>query len=764
MRTLTLTGMLVVALALSAGEARAQPTSSASGAVATTAPPASATTPVPAAKAASAKPATTARGASSSAKAASKTPAKKKPPVARKAGNKNTGHFRASPNKKPRAAGPPHAPDPAARRAVAGVEATTERRSASVDTPELEALHAAERELFQPDTQLRSPGVSPAFPASLVTSSGAPRVYASGLPPPSVLAPDRADGAMAQADWLSKLALPDLPVRWNERLVQYLEFYKSDPRGRAIAAIWYKKSGAYEPMLRAILRENKVPEDLLWVAVIESGLRPTVYSAAGAAGLWQFMPDTGKLYGLVIDRWVDERLDPVRSTQAAARYLYDLHRRFGTWELALAAYNMGFGGLLTTIRKYNSNDYWDLSRFEAGLPWETTLYVPKILALAVMARNPAEFGLDGLQREAPLAFDEVDVAPGVSLSSIADAAGVALDDVEQLNPQLLASRVPPRVPNRSAAGAWPIRVPQGRAGGVTANLVRARSREPRVDTVVIRQGESLADLARSRSTSERQIEQLNALRPDEVPRPGTVLVVPVAPPAASPRPEDKPVVVVAADLASPAGTRRVFYRVVPGDTLAGIANALSVRADEIRRWNALDPMARLHEGMTLLALVPKTRDLSQVLTWTDDDVKVLVAGSDEFFSYFEGLKDRVRTTIVVKLGDTWKTIARRTGLSVGMLERINRRARSDGLQPGERLVVYLPARSATRSGPAAPSGDDDEPKAPLEPPCPDDLPPLPDSPAVGVQPAGTDTAAPSDENGASGEIVPASGCVRPESG
>jgi len=352
----------------------------------------------------------------------------------------------------------------------------------------------------------------------------------------------------------------------------------------------------------------------------------------------------------------------------------------------------------------------------------------------------------------------------VSLSSIAQVAGVALADIEQLNPQLLASRVPPRAPSRAAAGAWPIRVPQGRSAGVMANLVRARSRETRVEPVVIRQGESLADLARSRNTNERQIEQLNALRPDEVPRPGTVLVVPVAPTGAPPA--EKPVVVVAADLSPAPGTRRVFYRVVPGDSLVGIANALSVRADEIRRWNALDATARLHEGMTLLALVPQGADLRHVVTFGDGDVRVLVVGTEEFFGYFEGLKDRVRTTIVVKPGDTWKTISRRTGLSVGMLERINRRSRSEEPQPGERVVVYVATRAAAHLSQPPKAGDDDEPRLPSEaPPCPDDLPPLPDTPAVGVPAGGgvVDTSAPAGESDSGAEPC-AEGCTRPESG
>ena len=566
---------------------------------------------------------------------------------------------------------------------------------------------------------------SEAFTFGLLPPTTGPRVYATGLPPPSSLAPARAETPAPASDWLTKLAPSEIPVRWNPRLVQYLEFYKNDPRGRGIAAYWWRKSAAYEPMIRAILRENNVPQDLMWVAVIESGLRPTVYSSVGAAGLWQFMPEAGRLYGLVIDRWIDERMDPERSTQAAARYLHDLHRRFGTWELALAAYNMGYGGLLASIRKYNCNDFWELSRFEAGLPWETTLYVPKILALTVVAHNLSEFGLSNLRREPPLAFDNVDVAPGLPLSAIAQAAGVALADMEELNPQLLASRVPPRSLGRGAAGLWSVRVPHGRGDRVVANLVRTRSQEPKLEPAVVRQGESLGDLASAHGISERELQQLNALRSDEVPRPGTVLLVPPTPTGAANRVAEKPVVVVAADLPAPPGHRRVFYRVVAGDTLAGIAAALSVKPDELRGWNALDAVARLHEGMTLLALVPEACELKDVATLSGSEVRVLVVGTDEFFAYFEGLRERVRTTWIVRSGDTWRSLSKRTGLSVGMLERINRRARSEELRPGERLTVYVPARTvgAMPAQPAEP--EDSEPKPPMDPSIPDDLPASP---------------------------------------
>ena len=440
----------------------------------------------------------------------------------------------------------------------------------------------------------------------------------------------------------------------------------------------------------------------MWVAVIESGLRPTVYSPAGAAGLWQFMPETGRLYGLVIDRWVDERLDPVRSTHAAAMYLHDLHQRFGSWDLALASYNMGYGGMLSAIRKYNTNDFWELSRFEAGIPWETTLYVPKILALAVAAKNPETFGLTSLTRDPSAQFDEVDIVPGASIESIARAAEVDISDIEQLNPQLLASRVPPRAPSRAAAGMWTIRVPKNKAAKVNANLTQTRAREPELVPYTVRQGDSVAHIAADRGVTALEIIRYNAIIPDEVIQPGSVLLVP--PKRQSTEPTEKVVVSVPADIRPPTGYQRRYYQVIAGDTLDGIANALSVSADELRRWNGIDADARLHSGMALLAIVPSSAALSQVRTIADKDVRLLIVGSDAFFDYHEGLKGRSRVVTVIKSGDTWKSISTRTGLSIGMLERINRRSRNTPLVVGERFVVYVPSGRAGSSGAADEEG------------------------------------------------------------
>ena len=467
---------------------------------------------------------------------------------------------------------------------------------------------------------------------------------------------------------------------------------------------WIKKSGRYGAAVRRTLREQGVPEDILWLALVESGFDASISSPAGAAGLWQFMPDGAKIYGLTVDRWIDERLDPERSTVAAARYLKDLKQRFGNWELAFAAYNMGYGGLLAAIRKYNTNDFWELSRLESGVPLETALYVPKIVAMAIVARNRAVFGCADVELEPSMSYDHIAIGPGVSLKSVASAADVAVDCVEAMNPQVVAGRTPPDAPGARQQATWTVRVPAGAGARAANELVKTVSVEAKLARWRVRWGESLDDIAQARRTTRGTLLSLNGIRHDEVIRPGTVIFVPAAGSTDATEIVEsttKPTVVVPAQTFAYPDRHRAFYRVVPGDTVRDVAGAIGVTADELCRWNALDPAAQLHDGMKLQVFVPKGKKLDGVALLPDSDARVLPVGSNEFFAYFEGQRGRKRLEVTARDGDTWKTVARRYNLSLGQLERINQRARTSSLTPGDKLVVYVPAAKG-ENAPAAP--------------------------------------------------------------
>ena len=648
-------------------------------------------------------------------------------------------------------------PGDALRRAGSGTDGDF---PAFPESPELRALREADRELFRAGSSPSSAAWSNELPGPLLDPSK-PAVRSSGLAPMPLLPEVAASNSTRDFGWLTSLALPDMPARWDARVVRYLGYYHDEPRGRSLLQGWVRKSGRYGATIRRVFRDRGLPDDLVWVALIESGFDPAIRSSAGAAGLWQLMPEGAKAFGLAIDRWIDERYDAERATEAAARYLADLHRRLGNWELALAAYNMGYGALLNAIRKYNTNDFWELTKVEAGVPYETALYVPKIIAVAVAARNTAAFGLDGVRIEPPLAFDAVVVPSGTSVTTIAAAAGVLPSAIETLNPQLRKGKTPPLSASTEIT-AWTVRVPQGKGILVSRKFAPRPGKDRDVEG-----DDSAATAAESSpSSAEPASADADARRPDDPAGHGAVgfspnampsstamlppvatvpAPAPAAPPAAAEKTkavpllgaDEKPVVVHPADPPRFPGRTRVFYRIAAGDTLRDIATAFRVTADELGRFNPLDPSARLQEGMTLQVFVKDGTDLSRVAHLAESDVRCLTVASEEFFAYFESLRGRKRTTIVVEEGETWERLAKRFNLTLGQLERINYRSRFEKLVPKETLVVYAPINKnvahqaeALAAGPAA--------LGPVIAPNPEDLPDLPDLPDVETSEAGSE--------------------------
>jgi membrane-bound lytic murein transglycosylase D len=300
-------------------------------------------------------------------------------------------------------------------------------------------------------------------------------------------------------------------VQLNEHVRLFLHRFQTGDR-RAVVESWLSRSGRYLPMILDVFQRKGLPEDLVFTAMIESGFNPVAVSHAGAKGLWQFMAPTARLYGLRVDRWLDERLDPEKSTVAAANYLRDLYTVFGSWDLAQAAYNAGEVRVQQAIQRTGSRDFWALHRSPILLE-ETKNFVPAIHAATLIGRQPERYGFTVVPEE-PLRYEQVTVPRGSRLARLAALSGVALQDLEQLNPELRQKQAPPDT-------AYDLKVPVGTTAAVRAavELDTARKIAParRAGVHVVRAGDTLWRIAQQYGVSAKQLVQWNGLeRPDRI--------------------------------------------------------------------------------------------------------------------------------------------------------------------------------------------------------------------------------------------------------
>ncbi|MFT3693655.1 MAG: LysM peptidoglycan-binding domain-containing protein [Kofleriaceae bacterium] len=510
---------------------------------------------------------------------------------------------------------------------------------------------------------------------------------------PSELRPDQA--------WLDKLEMPDLPVTWTDKLIDYLIFYKDDPRGHSIMASWLNAQGRYRELITSHLRKAHLPEDLIYDAMIESSYDNEDSSYAGALGLWQFMPQNGKIYGLRIDRWVDERKDPLRSTIAQMDYFQDLYQRFGEWQIALAAFNAGYGAVLRSIARYNTNDFNSLCQYENGLPWETCLYTPKVLAAAIVGHNRAVFGYADVKDTPAETWEEVAVPTSLSLAMIAKVAGASEADIKRLNPQLRRGRTPP------GEASYMVRVPPAAKPEFAKKLAELESEWSGFDAYVLAHGERLEDVATVYGTSLDKLRKLNGVDREAELEGGTVLVVPRVSDADKAKNKAKAkaklmgsavdskdgeqliVPLPDKDFAI-ANKQRVFYRVVSGDTVEDVAVALAVKQSELRTWNGLDDDGKLHPKMILAAYVPMDFDAKkhQVELLDPSALMVVTRGSPEHLDVAEERAGRVRTNYVAQAREKLSDIAKKFGMGSHDLARINRISYDTVLEKGQSCIVY----------------------------------------------------------------------------
>jgi membrane-bound lytic murein transglycosylase D len=495
--------------------------------------------------------------------------------------------------------------------------------------------------------------------------------------------------------WMKDLALPDLPIRWNARLVEYLHYFRDDPKGQALLHAWLDRLGRYEARLRTVLTEAGVPGDIVYVALVESGFDPRAQSAVGAGGMWQFMEPTARVYGLRGNYWRDERFDYERAAYAAGAYLADLHTRFRTWELALAAYNAGYGLVVKSIRTNNSNSFWVLSEVENGLPRQTINYVPKILATAIAAKNPKVFGYEYTANPAANLV-EVSVPGGTRIQDVAQGINIDANLLREYNGHWIRGRTTPDEKSTK------LRIPRAKLQAFEGLEPEFRSPEQELHSYSVRLGEHIDEIAERHGVTPKALRRLNGVQDSGELAPGILLAVPPPLPVKDQPPEVKPIVAVPA-LKSAGGERLVFFRVTRASTPRRISRAFATPWERIVAWNDLDPSARLVDGQMLQIFVSEdfSPETAQVRIFDQQQVRYVVRGSIEHLKALLDDRNMQRRGHKVKEGQSLARIAKLYDLSQGSLARINGVKRGYRPKTGEILVVYLPKRS-TRGTVSAP--------------------------------------------------------------
>jgi LysM repeat protein len=314
-------------------------------------------------------------------------------------------------------------------------------------------------------------------------------------------------------------AVTIFPSLVNEKVKGFVSFFQG--RAESFFSRSLARSLAYEEMMKRIFREKNLPEELFYLALIESGYNPTALSRAKASGIWQFVAQTAKRYGLRVDKWVDERRDPEKSTYAAAEYLKTLHGLFNSWDLAAAGYNAGEGKVMRAMKNARSNDFWEISE-SRHLKLETKKYVPMFLAAVTIAKEPQKYGFTDIAYHSPLVYEKVKVPPSTSLALIAKAAETELSEIRSLNPALIREKTPPNSP------AFDIKVPMGKKEAFEKNfsLLSNSPHAGKKSQHNVCSGETLSRVAKKYQVSLQDLCTINGISPNTPLKPGSTLKIP----------------------------------------------------------------------------------------------------------------------------------------------------------------------------------------------------------------------------------------------
>ena len=447
----------------------------------------------------------------------------------------------------------------------------------------------------------------------------------------------------------------DIPLTFNNKVEYFTRYFQNS--GRGSFAKWLSRSERYIPMMRTVLKREGLPEDLVYLAMIESGFAPHALSVASAVGPWQFMSGTGKRYSLRIDPWIDERRDPLKSTTAAALYLKELYALFNKdWYLAAAGYNAGENKILRAIGKYNSRDFWEISKGQY-LKRETKDYVPKLLAAAIIAKEPAKYGFADVAYLPPIEFDTVKIPSRTDLEVVASGCGVSLQTIRELNPELRRSSTPPDYPG------YELKIPKGTRAQFDAEFAKVPESDryhERVRHVAYRakRKDTLASIARRFKTTPQAIAELNSLGRNGHRLRGRLLTVPV-------------------QVASADNARRAA---LPAKTQS---------KPELKNAPQPEPAAMLRPEQLLVAKSePQAEAEHQTTPKVQSQGKVKVkAGIEASVEAKVEAKVEVVKYYIIKKGDTLSALARRFKVTQRLLSAWNNLKTQVVLKPGKRIIV-----------------------------------------------------------------------------
>lgn len=458
----------------------------------------------------------------------------------------------------------------------------------------------------------------------------------------------------------------DIPIDINEDVIRWMNYFTG--KGRKYYTRWMGRSSTYRPMMYEKLRAAGLPEDLVYLSMVESGYSTSAYSSAAAAGLWQFIASTGKMYDLRIDSWVDERRDPEASTDAAVHLLSDLYKQFGDWRLVWAAYNGGPGRVTRGQARHGTKDFWKLVEKNAFAS-ETDNYVPKIMAAAIIGKHPERYGFTGIDYQPALDRDTIRIKEGMyGLDVLAEAAGMSVEDLRNLNPHIRQMAIPPE-------GTF-IHVPNGKGERFAANVAaippekRLTFREHKVG-----RGETLGTIAKKYNVSVSDLQAANHIKNPNLISVGQKLVIPGAgaparalaastAPSPDPRVEEKSsaektstaktstaktstpsksasskaLVSSAGSGSAPPKTTLSWHTIQRGETLSSIASKNGVSSSDLMRWNGISNANHIQAGQKLKVYTPAS-------AWT---------------------------THTVRAGESLSSIASKYGCTVGELQQWNK--------------------------------------------------------------------------------------------